>query len=90
MTLRAPVGRFEVLDEWLEKVCGEFGIATDEVDQELLLDVARDVAHGVERRAAPLTTFVLGLAAGRAGGSRDDIDRVAQRVQSLIRESTSD
>lgn len=30
-----------------------------------LLDVARDAAHGVARPAAPLTTFVLGVAVGQ-------------------------
>lgn len=30
-----------------------------------LLNVARDAAHGVARPAAPLTTFLLGVAVGR-------------------------
>jgi Domain of unknown function (DUF6457) len=76
-----------VLDEWLEKLCKELDVPPDAVDSELLLDVARDVAHGVERRAAPLTTFVLGLAAGRAGGSREAIDSTTEKVQALIRAS---
>jgi hypothetical protein len=35
-----------------------------------LLDLARDVAHGVERKVTPLSTFLLGTAVGRglAGG----------------------
>jgi Domain of unknown function (DUF6457) len=40
-----------------------------------LLDVARDVAHRVERKVTPLSTFMLGLAVGRAaaaGASRED------------------
>jgi Domain of unknown function (DUF6457) len=49
------------LDDWLIAVCAELGLdpagATD-----VILDVARDVAHGVERPAAPLTTFLLGRA----------------------------
>lgn len=32
----------------------------------LVLDVTRDVAHGVSRPAAPVTAFLIGLAAGRA------------------------
>jgi len=32
-----------------------------------VLDLARDVANGVARPAAPLGAFVAGLAAGRAG-----------------------
>jgi hypothetical protein len=52
------------LDEWVAAAQAELGL-DDAVDLGLLLDVARDVAHGVERRAAPVTTFLLGLAIGR-------------------------
>jgi hypothetical protein len=31
----------------------------------ILLDLARDSAHEVERVAAPLTTFLVGIAVGR-------------------------
>ena len=40
-------------------------------DQRLLLDCARDVAHSTQRRHAPLSTFMIGLALGQAG----DTDR---------------
>ena len=36
-------------------------------DQRLLLDCARDVAHSTQRRYAPLSTFMIGLALGQAG-----------------------
>lgn len=52
------------LDEWVAAAQRELGLA-EQVDVELLLDAARDVAHGVERRAAPVTTYLLGLAVGR-------------------------
>jgi hypothetical protein len=44
-------------------------------DVETLLGVARDVAHRVERKITPLSTFLLGAAVGRAeaaGASRSD------------------
>ncbi|MFF0423941.1 NTP transferase domain-containing protein [Streptomyces sp. NPDC004520] len=56
-----------VLDEWITAVKNELGIDLD-VDTGLLLDLARDAAHGVARPAAPLTTFLVGYAAARAGG----------------------
>jgi len=50
-------------------VCRELGIE-DAVDRAemvtAVLDLARDVAHGVARPAAPLTTFLLGVAVGRS------------------------
>ncbi|HZV25373.1 MAG TPA: DUF6457 domain-containing protein [Acidothermaceae bacterium] len=49
------------LDDWVSAVCAEFGFDTA-VPADVILDVARDVAHGVERTAAPLTTFLLGRA----------------------------
>ncbi|WP_284255659.1 DUF6457 domain-containing protein [Pseudolysinimonas kribbensis] len=33
-----------------------------------ILDLARDVSNAVARPAAPLSAFMAGLAAGRAGG----------------------
>ncbi|MDG4865578.1 DUF6457 domain-containing protein, partial [Streptomyces sp. T-3] len=54
-----------VLDEWITAVKDELGIDLD-VDTGLLLDLARDAAHGVARPAAPLTTFLVGYAAAQA------------------------
>jgi hypothetical protein len=49
------------LDDWVSAVCTEFGL-DPAVLADVVLDVARDVAHGVERPAAPLTTYLLGRA----------------------------
>ncbi|MFH8513925.1 DUF6457 domain-containing protein [Streptomyces gelaticus] len=54
-----------VLDEWITAVKNELGIDLD-VDTGVLLDLARDAAHGVARPAAPLTTFLVGYAAAKA------------------------
>ncbi|MEU2547086.1 DUF6457 domain-containing protein [Streptomyces roseolus] len=54
-----------VLDEWITAVKTELGIDLD-VDTGVLLDLARDAAHGVARPAAPLTTFLVGYAAAKA------------------------
>ncbi|NNJ02885.1 NTP transferase domain-containing protein [Streptomyces sp. PKU-MA01144] len=68
VTARARIREHgNVLDEWITSVKDELGIDL-EVDTDLLLDLARDAAHGVARPAAPLTTFLVGYAAARAGG----------------------
>ncbi|MFJ5709067.1 DUF6457 domain-containing protein [Streptomyces sp. NPDC093105] len=54
-----------VLDEWITAVKTELGLDLD-VDTGVLLDLARDAAHGVARPAAPLTTFLVGYAAAKA------------------------
>ncbi|MFE4826031.1 NTP transferase domain-containing protein [Streptomyces sp. NPDC056672] len=67
-----------VLDEWITAVKDELGIELD-VDIHVLLDLARDAAHGVARPAAPLTTFLVGYAAARAGG--DGPEAVAEAAR---------
>ncbi|GAB3119496.1 NTP transferase domain-containing protein [Streptomyces calidiresistens] len=71
-----------VMDEWIAAVRAELGLAEDEpgMDTGVLLDAARDAAHGVTRPAAPLTTFLIGWAAGRHGL---DIGEAARRVGAL-------
>jgi hypothetical protein len=51
------------LDDWTDSV--REALHLDPVDASLVLDLARDVAHGVMRPAAPLTAYLLGLAVGR-------------------------
>lgn len=52
---------------WSEVVETTLGIeAWDGDEAALVLDLARDVAHGTERRFAPLTAYALGLAVGAA------------------------
>ncbi|MGW7223805.1 DUF6457 domain-containing protein, partial [Streptomyces sp. NPDC054826] len=40
-------------------------------------------AHGVARPAAPLTTFLVGYAAARAGGGREAVADAARRAAAL-------
>ncbi|NVM93836.1 DUF6457 domain-containing protein [Arthrobacter wenxiniae] len=59
----------ELLEAWLAKLLAAFEIADIEVDMHAVLNLAGVAAHSVVRPAAPLTTFVAGLAAGLAAGS---------------------
>ncbi|MGX5696658.1 DUF6457 domain-containing protein [Agromyces soli] len=63
----------EALDDWLAAVAAELGVDPGAVSIPAVLDLARDVAHGVARPAAPLTAFVVGLAAGAGLGSTDEL-----------------
>ncbi|MEV6793715.1 DUF6457 domain-containing protein [Streptomyces sp. NPDC051320] len=67
-----------VLDEWITAVKAELGIDLD-VDTGVLLDLARDAAHGVARPAAPLTTFLVGYAAAKA--EKDGPEAVADAAR---------
>ncbi|WP_406303975.1 molybdenum cofactor guanylyltransferase [Streptomyces sp. NBC_00885] len=72
-----------VLDEWITAVKDELGIELD-VDTGVLLDLARDAAHGVARPAAPLTTFLVGYAAAQAGsGGPAEVAEAARKAAAL-------
>ncbi|MEV5790909.1 NTP transferase domain-containing protein [Streptomyces sp. NPDC052192] len=71
-----------VLDEWITAVKDELGIDLD-VDTGVLLDLARDAAHAVARPAAPLTTFLVGYAAARAGGGPEAVAEASRKATEL-------
>ncbi|WP_157728240.1 NTP transferase domain-containing protein [Actinopolymorpha singaporensis] len=59
------------------------------VDADLIntvLDLARDAAHNVDRPAAPLTTFLVGYAAARRGGSPADLAACVELARGLARQ----
>jgi len=52
---------------WIEDFATALGDAPLTAEEgTLLLDAARDVAHGVERKITPLSTFLMGAAVERA------------------------
>ncbi|MFH0517371.1 NTP transferase domain-containing protein [Streptomyces sp. M41] len=74
-----------VLDEWISAVKDELGVDLD-VDTKVLLDLARDAAHGVARPAAPLTTFLVGYAAAQAkhgGGGPEAVAEASRKAAAL-------
>jgi Domain of unknown function (DUF6457) len=52
------------LDNWTEAVVAELGVDPPPGFARVVLDLARDAAHQVERPAAPVTAFLLGVAVG--------------------------
>ena len=76
----------EALDEWTAALREHFGLADGDVPIPLILDLARDVANGVARPAAPLSSFVAGLVAGRAGGSPEDTRAAVEAITTLAGE----
>jgi hypothetical protein len=70
------------LHDWIDELCDALEIET-ELDEGLVLDVARDAAHGVERPAAPITTFLLGYAAAVHGASPETVEELAGRASAL-------
>lgn len=71
------------IEAWVAHVCAELGVDRDAVDLRALLDMTRDVAHGVDRPAAPVTAFVVGMAAARAGSDAESVRAACARVSDL-------
>ena len=74
------------LEQWLVVAARAAGVPESDItrlDADLvaaILDLARDAAHGVERPAAPLAAFALGLSVGRAGTSDSDVSARCARI----------
>ncbi|MGV2901803.1 DUF6457 domain-containing protein [Microbacterium sp. AGC62] len=73
----------EALDAWAAELRERFDLGEEDVPVGLILDLARDVANGVARPAAPFSAFVAGLVAGRAGGSPDDVRAAVAAIVEL-------
>lgn len=77
---RGPIG---VSADWVAELQHELGIdlSLDVMD---LLELARVAAHEVARPAAPLTTFLVGYAAGAKGGSVAAVQEAADATRRLL------
>ena len=69
------------LDDWTDALCAELGLERDDAVQKTVLNLARVAAHLVDRPAAPLTAYLLGVAVGRGQPIAD----TAARIQQLAR-----
>ncbi|MFC6285448.1 DUF6457 domain-containing protein [Nocardioides sp. GCM10027113] len=70
------------LHDWIDELCDVLDVDA-EVDEALVLDLARVAAHQVERMAAPVTTYLLGYAAGTLKADPEQVEQLAARAQSL-------
>ena len=67
------------LEEWTAAARAGLGLdpgPLGSADSKTVLDLARDVAHAVDRPAAPLTAYLLGVAVGRGLALPDAAARV--------------
>jgi hypothetical protein len=64
----------------MKDVCGALDLDPREVDVAELLELSREAAHSIERRAAPITTYLIGVAVGRGRAP----DEAAQKIRALL------
>jgi Domain of unknown function (DUF6457) len=81
----------DALEEWTRLVAPTLGVdpALVAATQDDVLDMVRDVAHGVVRPAAPLTAYVVGLAVGRAGAQGEDVTAAVRDALAQVDELLS-
>jgi uncharacterized protein DUF6457 len=65
------------LDDWVAAATEELGLKPGDVQPEVVLEVAREVAHQVLRPAAPLTAYLMGVAVGRGTDAADAAARIS-------------
>ena len=75
------------MSTWTETLASALGVPPlSEEESERLLDASRDVAHRVERKDTPLTTFLGGAAVGRAtAGGLDAGEAIDDALATLAR-----
>jgi hypothetical protein len=72
------------MHKWIEAVTAELSLQGVEVTDALMkeiLAVARDAAHNVERPAAPLSTYLMGIAVAHGADPADVAQRVGQLAE---------
>jgi len=66
------------LDDWTGALSAELGLDPEDATQKTVLNLARVVAHTVDRPAAPLTAYFLGVAVGRGQPLAETAARLAE------------
>jgi hypothetical protein len=75
-------GRSAILESWILDLSLALGVDPAAIDRDELLATSR-AAHGVTRSAAPFTIFLVGMAAGQAGGGVQAMTGAARTAQRL-------
>ena len=76
----------QITQMWMARVATLLDVDQHEMLTSELLDLTREVAHGIERKSAPLTTFLLGYAAGKDSLKHDEIHQLIETVSNAVAE----
>lgn len=74
------------MDKWIAQVQKELGLSVD-VDVDSLLLVARDAAHSVERKMAPVTTYLIGIAVAQGASVAEVSLKISELAKAWTVES---
>ena len=73
------------MNDWIAAVQKELGLDVS-FDADAILDAARDAAHTIERKAAPVTTYLMGVAAAHGTNPQE----IAAKIEKLAKSWPSD
>jgi hypothetical protein len=76
----------QITQMWMTRVATLLNVDSHEILTSELLDLTREVAHGVERKSAPLTTFLLGYAAGKESLNPEEVRKLIESVSNAVAE----
>ena len=76
----------QITQMWMLRVATLLDVDPHEILTSELLDLTREVAHGVERKSAPLTTFLLRYAAGKDSLTPNEVRKLIETVSNAVAE----
>ncbi len=74
--------------DWLNDISAALNLDREVIDVNAQLRLARDVSRGVERKAAPLTAFAIGYAAGAQGADRAQVGELIELIHGMCPPAT--
>jgi hypothetical protein len=70
------------IDRWVMAVSQQLGLSAVPSDVRTILDMTKDVAHNVDRPAAPVTAYLVGISVGRGKSLPEAIKCVQELADS--------
>ena len=67
-------------EKWIPQYAEALGLELDDASIEAILALARDVAHGTERKNAPIAAFLAGRFVGTGGSLSDAVERARRSL----------
>lgn len=81
-----PTADLQTAQQWIARLSSELGVEGMTLQtQAALLAIARDVAHGAERKYAPLASFVAGRYVELAARDGRDVNTAMTEVSNAVR-----
>jgi Domain of unknown function (DUF6457) len=69
------------VEDWIDRLADALGVPrVAPKEMGALLKMSREVAHGVERKDAPLSTYLVGVYVGRRTAAGDSPEDTLQRA----------